>query len=58
MFDKQALRHVLARSAIFFIFKMAEQRTCTKFCVKYEIKCSEVIQMLEKGFGYVKTKHL
>ena len=28
-----------------------EQRICIKFCVKNNIKCIEVVQMLEKAFG-------
>ena len=28
-----------------------DQRICIKFCVKNEIKCSEVVRMLKKAFG-------
>lgn len=30
---------------------MTEQKICIKFCVKNEIKCNEVVKMLEKTFG-------
>ena len=32
-------------------FRTTEQRICIKFCVKNNVKCSEVMKMLEKGFG-------
>lgn len=37
--------------AIFKMDKIIEQRICIKFCVKNEIKSSEVVKMLEKSYG-------
>ena len=28
-----------------------DQRTCIKFCIKNEIKCSKVCEMLTKAYG-------
>lgn len=51
VFDKQALAIHFGTLSYFFIFKITVQWICIKFHVKNKIKCSEVMQMLEKAFG-------
>ena len=41
----------------FLLFAKMDQRICTKFCIKNEIKCARILEMLSVAFGeYTKSR--
>ena len=51
VFDRQKDQSCFDVLFGFLLFEKMDQRTCIKFCIKNEIKCSKTIQMLSVAFG-------